>query len=227
MNRRSAAWLLAGLTMWVCACAPTLTGTPTWPGAKLDRAVLTEADFPPGVQYSRIIEQPGQPDGAQSPPSMSSMPPNCSDGLTKVIATSAERGPGSAVKYNVGYDGARIAMTVLSWPLDLAALENTAERCASFEVFFDDASPGIPMTTTRLPDAERAAADGADVLVYRQSMELPGEQSTIYMAFANVGSMATFGLVTAEPNTAIPVKASLPQTFLDVFGRQTARLRDF
>jgi len=38
----------------------------------------------------------------------------------RVIAGSAERGPGSAQKYIVGYDGARMVMTVLS---DLAFTE--------------------------------------------------------------------------------------------------------
>ncbi len=207
----------------VSACAPVLDGTPTWPGAKLDRAILTESDFPTGVQYSRLVEDPGRADGADAPPSMVSMPPGCSDGLTKVIADSAERGPGSAAKYDAVYDGARIAMTVLSWPLDLPALERTADRCTTFEVFFDDSSPGIPMTTTPLSADEQ---DGVDALFYQQTMTLAGEESSVYMAFANVGSMAAFGLVTAEPNTAVTAKASLPQTFLDVMGLQIERLRE-
>ncbi|CAJ1583906.1 hypothetical protein [[Mycobacterium] wendilense] len=210
------------VALLVSACAPVLDGTPTWPGATLDRAVLTEADFPAGVRYSRLVEDPGRADGADAPPSMATMPPGCSDGLTKVIADSAERGPGSAAKYDAVYDGARIAMTVLSWPLDLPALERTADRCATFEVFFDESSPGIPMTTTRMPVADE---DGADALVYQQTMTLGGERSSVYMAFANVGSMATFGLVTGEPNSDIAVKASLPQTFLDVVGLQIDRLR--
>ena len=49
------------------ACANTIAGTATWPGAKLERVVLTAADFPPGVQYDRLIEKPGQPDGAGGP----------------------------------------------------------------------------------------------------------------------------------------------------------------
>src|SRR3569833_1157241 len=103
-------------------CASTIAGTATWPGAKLDRTVLTAQDFPQGVQYDRIIEKPGQPDGEGGPPAMLSQPVGCADGLTRVIAASAERGAGSAAKYSVTYDGARIVMTVLTWKLDLDKL---------------------------------------------------------------------------------------------------------
>ena len=76
------------------ACANTVAGTATWPGAKLEKVVLTAADFPSGVQFDRLVETPGQPDGAGGPPAMLSMPEGCSDGLTRVIAASAERGAG-------------------------------------------------------------------------------------------------------------------------------------
>ena len=54
---------------------------------------------PQGVQYDRITREPGQADGAGAPPAMLSRPEGCSDGLTRVIADSAERGPGSAAEY--------------------------------------------------------------------------------------------------------------------------------
>ena len=75
-------------------CANTIAGTATWPGARLEKVVLTAADFPSGVQYDRLVEEPGQPDGAGGPPAMLSKPEGCSDGLTRVIAESAERGAG-------------------------------------------------------------------------------------------------------------------------------------
>lgn len=50
-------------------CANTVAGTAT--------------DFPQGVQYDRIAEQPGQRDGEGGPPAMLSKPEGCSDGLTK------------------------------------------------------------------------------------------------------------------------------------------------
>ena len=75
---------------------------------------------------------------------MLSVPKGCADGLTKVIAASAERGAGSAVEYVVGYDGARILVTVLSWPLDLDALAAEAQRCERFETFFDASSTRHP-----------------------------------------------------------------------------------
>ena len=43
------------------ACANTVAGTATWPGAKLEKVVLTAADFPSAVQFDRIVETPGQP----------------------------------------------------------------------------------------------------------------------------------------------------------------------
>ena len=201
----------------VTACSTIIAGTPTWPGATLEKVVLAADDFPEGVRYDRIRHQPGQPDGAGGPPAMLSNPPGCSDGLTNVIAGSAERGPGSAVQYSAAYDGARMVMTVLSWHLDLDALAQTAARCESFETFFDPTSPGIPMTTTKLP-----SEDGA--LVYQQTMNLNGMQSSIFMAFANIGPMAMFGITFPVANPGISVKASLPQTFLDVVTKQAERI---
>lgn len=205
------------LALALGGCAHVVTGTATWPGARLDRAVLTEADFPPGVHYERVVKGADQPDGAGGPPPMLSSPDGCTDGLTRVIARTAERGPGSAAQYVVGYDGARIAMTVLTWPLDLAALAATADRCAQFETFFDPSSPGIPMTTTRLDTAR------TDALVYQQTMRLGGQDNSVYFAFENVGAMAVFGIAFPTPNPSIPVKAALPQTFLEIAAKQADR----
>jgi hypothetical protein len=208
--------LLAALT----GCANTIAGTATWPGAKLDATLLTAADFPPGVQYDPLIEKPGQPDGEGGPPAMLSQPEGCSDGLTRVIAAAAERGAGSAAKYVVAYDGARMVMTVLTWNLDLDKLAATAERCAEYQTFFDPASEGIPMTTTRLPTAR------PDALVYQQTMDLSGTKSSVFFSFDNVDTMAAFGIAFGTPNPAIAVKGSLPQTFLDISSKQSDRLRD-
>lgn len=201
-------------------CADTVAGTATWPGAKLDRTILTADDFPAGVQYDRIVEKPGHPDGEGGPPAMLSKPEGCADALTRVIAASAERGAGSASKYSVVYDGARIVMTVLTWNLDLDKLAATAERCAQYQTFFDPSSEGIPMTTTRLQTSRPGA------LVYQQTMDLSGEKSSAYFSFENVGAMAVFGIAFPESNSAIAVKASLPQTFLDISGRQAERLQN-
>lgn len=214
MIRRAAlALLLVALT----GCAHPIPGTATWPGARLEKAVLTAADFPPGVQYDRITRSPGQPDGAGGPPAMMSNPEGCSDGLTRTIADTAERGPGSAAEYVVGYDGARIVMTVLTWPLDLDRLAATADRCAHFQTFFDPSMPGIPMTTTRLQTPR------PDALVYEQTMRLGSETSSAYFCFENIGRMAVFGIVFPTPNPSITVKAALPQTFLDVAAKQADR----
>jgi hypothetical protein len=203
----------------VAGCAHPIAGTATWPGERLEKVVLTAADLPAGVQYDRINKDPAQPDGEGSLPTMESRPQGCSDGLTRVIAGSAERGPGSAAEYLVSYDGARIAMTVLTWSLDLAKLAATADRCAHFETFFDTASPGIPMTTTRLQTSR------PDALVYEQTMRLNGVPSSVYFSFENVGQTGVYGVAFPTPNPAISVKGSLPQTFLDIAAKQADRAR--
>ncbi len=213
----TAALLVA--TAMAAGCANLIDGTATWPGARLEQAILSAKDFPPGVVYDRVSDEAGGPDGRAGPPAMLSSPKGCTDGLTRVIAASAERGAGSAAKYVVGYDGARILMTVLSWPLDLDALAAEAQRCADFEAFFDSSSRGIPMTTTRL-DTSRP-----DTLVYRQTMSLGGTESSVYFWFENVESAAVFGVAFPTPNPTIAVKASLPQTFLEIAMAQADRLR--
>lgn len=215
---RSGVSLLALLVAAVLTgCAHPIAGTASWPGARLDKAVLAANDFPPGVQYDRIIRSPAQPDGTGGPPAMLSTPEGCSDGLTPAIADSAERGPGSAAEYVVAYDGARIVMTVLTSRLELARLAAIAERCAQFQTYFDPSSPGIPMTTTRLQTPR------ADALVYQQTMRLANVDSSAYFSFENVGEMAVFGVAFPTANPSITVKASLPQTFLDIAARQADR----
>jgi hypothetical protein len=198
-------------------CGHTVSGTATWPGARLEKAVLTAEDFPPGVQYDRIVREPGQADGAGAPPAMLSRPQGCSDALTRVIAEDAERGAGSAAEYVVGYDGARMVITVLTWSLDLDRLAAAADRCARFEAFFDPSSPAIPMTTTRIETPRR------DALVYQQTMRLGDVDSSVYFSFENVGRMAVFGIAFPTPNPSVPVKGSLPQTFLDTTAKQAER----
>ena len=220
IRRRVGAPALAVLIVAVIAgCANTVAGTATWPGARLDNAVLTAADFPPGVQYDRLVEEPGTPDGAGGPPAMLSEPSGCSDGLTRVIADSAQRGPGSAAKYVVAYDGVRMMMTVLTWRLDLDRLAAAADRCEHFRAFFDPASEGIPMTTTRLETPR------PDALVYQQTMSLGNTDSSVYFSFENVDTMAVFGIAFPTPNPAISVKGALPQTFLDITAKQADRAR--
>ncbi|KUI11678.1 hypothetical protein AU193_14915 [Mycobacterium sp. GA-1285] len=217
IGRLAVAAVLTAATL--TGCAQSTEGSPTWPGARLDKALLTAADFPEGVQFDRVVREPGRAgDGAGAPPAMLSRPPGCSEGLTRVIAQSAERGPGSAAEYVVGYDGARIVMTVLTWRLDLDELAATAARCSRFETFFDESSPGIPMTTNRM-DTSRA-----DALVYEQTMQLGGVDSRVYFTFENIGTMAVYGVAFPTPNPTIPVKAALPQTFLDIAAEQAERV---
>lgn len=220
-NRPAILGVCALVAALLSACSSVVPGTPTWPGATLEKVVLGPADLPDGVQYDRVEFQPGRPDGAGGPPAMLSKPPGCSDGLTNVIASSAQRGPGSAVQYSAGFDGARIVITVLSWHLDLDELAQTAQRCETFQTFFDPASEGIPMTTTALADPVPGADDA---LLYQQTMNLRGAESSVYMAFANIGPMAMIGLSLPVDNPDIGAKATLPQTFLDVVGSQSERI---
>jgi hypothetical protein len=214
--RAAAALLLVAVAVSACG---TVTGMPTWPGARLNDSLLTAADFPAGVRFDRIREVRGQPDGQGGLPAMLSEPAGCSDGLTRVIAASAERGPGAAAKYTVAYDGARVVMTVLTSSLDLDQLAATAERCARYLTYFDKASEPIPITTTKLDHAR------PDSLLYQQSMQLQGTASSVYFAFENVGDWGMFGIAFPTPDPTITVKGSLPQTFLDITDKQSARLR--
>lgn len=199
--------------------APVVAGTATWPGEILERQALSASDVAAGAQYDRITEQPGQPDGAGAPGPLLSRPEGCTNALTNVIAQSAERGPGSAVKYSVIFDGARIVMTVLSWKLDMNKLRAQGERCANFEAFFDPQSDGIPITTTDLAGLD------PDALAYQQTMRLGSTPSSVYMAFQNVGDHGTFGIAFPAPNPGVTAKAELPQTFLDLFTAQVAKMR--
>lgn len=217
MSRGVAAVVLAA-TLCLAGCAHAVSGTPTWPGARLERSLLTRVDFPAGVQYNRIVEEPGQGGGADGPPGMLSAPEGCSDGLTRVIADSAERGPGSALKYVVAYDGSRMVMTVLSWPLQLDRLAATAQRCEHFEAFFDPTTPGIPMTTTALSTGR------PDSLAYQQTMRLGGAESSVFFAFENVGDTGVFGMAFPTTNPAIAAKGTLPQTFLETVAKQAERV---
>lgn len=207
--------VLAAITVGGCA----IEGTPTWPGARLADTVLTAADFPPEVQFDSIASPTGQADGGGGPPSMLSKPAGCSDGLTRVIAASADKGPGSAAKYSVAYDGVRIVMTVLTSPLDLDELATTAARCELYLTYFDEASEPIPITTTKMESTR------PDSLVYQQTMQLGGTENSVYFAFENVADGAMFGIALPTPAPSIAVKGSLPQTFLDVTAKQAQRLR--
>ncbi|KKW63573.1 hypothetical protein ABQF17_19660 [Mycolicibacterium elephantis] len=214
MRRRYAA--VALLVATLAGCTHQVAGTATWPGARLNKVLLTAGDLPAGVQYERTSEGAGEPEGGLTAPAMVSKPAGCSDGLTRVIADSGERGP--AAEYLVGYDGARMVITVLTWHLDLDRLAATADRCAHFETFFDPSSPGIPITTTRLATPREHA------LVFQQTMRLGDTDNTAYFSFENVGSMAVFGVAFPTPNPTVAVKGSLPQTFLDLTAKQAERI---
>ena len=210
----SAICVVVALALGGCA----IEGTPTWPGARLAKSLLTSDDFPPGVEFDRIDDAPGQPDGAGGPPSMLSQPEGCANGLTQVIAASGERGPGSAAKYSVAYDGVRTIMTVLTWPLNLEKLAAMASRCEAFLTFFDPASQPIPVTTTKLPSSR------PDLLVYQQTLQIGDTESSVLFAFENVDGSGMYAIAFPTPDPRISVKGTLPQTFLDIVDKQAERL---
>ncbi|MBX7430852.1 hypothetical protein JDV09_01805 [Mycobacterium sp. Y57] len=209
------AFVAALLAVLLAGCGHAVSGTATWPGARLERAVLTEADFPPGVRYERMMQ--GQGDGPGPAPPMLSRPAGCTDALTRDIADTAEYGAGSAIEYVATYDGARMVVSVLSWPLNLERLQATAQRCAAYRTFFDPSDPGIAMTTTRLQTPR------PDALVYEQTMHLPRAESSVYFSFENVGSIGVFGIAFPAPDPSIAVKGTLPQTFLELLSKQAER----
>lgn len=196
-----------------------ISGTATWPGARLEQVVLTAADFQPGVLYDRIVDHSVRPDGAGPPSAMLSKPQGCSDALTAAIAKTAERGPGTAATYGVSCDGSRMQFTVLTSRLDLDLLAAEATRCENYQVYFDPSSEGIPITTVRLPSPREGT------LVYKQSSTLNGFTQSTHAGFASVGSMSVFGIAVSLDDSSIGVKASLPQTFLNIVVRQADRLK--
>jgi hypothetical protein len=66
---------------------------------------------------------------------------------------------------------------------------------------------------------------GDEVLAYQQTMQLTGSPSSVYMAFQNVGRYGMFGIAFPTPDPSVEAKATLPQTFLDVFAKQAAKIR--
>ena len=218
-GRRVATSALVIALLSLTGCGKVVAGQATWPGAALENVMLTAADFPPGVQYNRVIDAPGGPEGGTRPPAMQSSPQGCSDGLTKLISDSADHGPGAAAEFVAAYNGARMVVTVLTSMLPLERLEAAADRCKEFRTFFDPSDAGIPITTTRL-NSERASA-----LVYRQTMRLNGQHNSVYFAFENVGTWAVFGIAFPTQDSSIRIKGTLPQTFLDTFGKQAQRMQ--
>jgi hypothetical protein len=55
-------------------------------------------------------------------------------------------------------------------------------------------------------------------------MTLGTESVSVYFVFDNVGSSALFGIAFPTSNPTIPVKGTLPQTFLDISTKQAQRL---
>ena len=210
--------VLVGLAaMGLPGCVQPISGTATWPGARLDKVVLTAADFPPGVNYGRIIENRAKPTAQAGSPPCCPIPGlfqrvdpgdrrlgRTGTGQCCQIRRHLRRGPDSD-------DRAHVAARPRS-------ARRRADRGADSRRF--DRRHRIPITTTKLPRTR------ADQLAYQQTMRLAGVENSVYMTFENVARMAVFGIAFPTTQVApIAAKATLPQTFLDIADRQaTARV---
>ena len=54
-------------------------------------------------------------------------------------------------------------------------------------------------------------------------MHLSDERDSVYFSFENIGNTAVYGIAFPTPNPSIPVKGSLPQTFLEITAKQAER----
>lgn len=102
-------------------------------------------------------------------------------------------------------------MTLLSWNLDMDSLRR-AERCAAFEAF-DPGLSGVPLTTTEL----------AGLIPTRwpiQTMTALQRRKNVLRSLVATPHWESH----SHPEPRIGC-ASLPQTFLDIFGKQAAKMR--
>lgn len=202
-------------------CAERTDGTPTWPGERLANSLLVADELPDGVQYDRVIADPG-PVAVNNQPivgSMPSEPPGCADGMSAGLVNAGKPGPENTARYIARFNGANIIVSVLRDKIDLGAVKSVANRCAKYQVFFDQDSPGTQMTT------EPVDTEVPDLLVYKQTMTLARGATTRYMAFGNINGMALISMSFDLRDPTITAVATMPQTFLDVVTAQAQKMR--
>ncbi|SHW68121.1 Uncharacterised protein [Mycobacteroides abscessus subsp. abscessus] len=102
--------------------------------------------------------------------------------------------------------------------IDLTNVKDVATRCAKYEVFFDTNSPGTPMTT------EPVQGGPVGVLTYKQTMIMPKGTTSRYMAFANVRGVAMVATSFDLRDPSVKATATMPQTFLDIVGKQVDKI---
>lgn len=200
----------------VAGCAVSVTGTAVWPGDIIERVILTQNDFPPGVKYERREKPDAASPSRPNPYTMRSVPEGCADGMTAVVREAAAAGLGRDSDYSVWYQNARFSIGVHTRPLDLERVAEVAERCARYRAFFGaENSDGLDITTTPI-DSPRPGG-----LAYRQTL---GSSNPVYMYFENVGSMSVSAMMLPLGDDRVSVSAELPQTFLEVAARQAERV---
>ena len=221
IGRRAAAAVLVVLTAALSGCAHAVQGTPTWPGARLEAALLTAADFPPGVQYDRIRETPGQADGGGWPACDAVQSGGLLGRAHPGDRGSAERGAGSAAEVRRvlrrradGDDAGVLA----------ARPRRAGRRGGPVRSVPDLLRPGV----ARHSDDHHPAADVASRCAGLPADHAAGRArgNSVYFSFENIGSGAVFAIAFPTPNPAITVKATLPQTFMDLVAKQAQRLED-
>ncbi|MBB4853694.1 hypothetical protein HNP40_001060 [Mycobacteroides chelonae] len=197
-----------------------MSGTATWPGARIAQALLTADELPAGTKYDRVVADPGPVtvNNQQVVGAMPSNPPGCADGLSPRLANAGRAGPENTARYIARFNGANIIVSLLRDSIDLTNVKTVATRCAQYEVFFDKSSPGTPMIT------EPVQGGPVGVLVYKQTMIMPRGTTSRYMAFANVDGVAMVATSFDLRDPSVTATATMPRTFLDIVAKQADKI---
>ncbi len=207
--------------MALVGCTQTVTGTATWPGARIAQSLLTADELPPGTKYDRVVADLGPVTVNNQQVVVGGMPSNpqgCADGLSPRLANAGKAGPENTARYIARFNGANIIVSLLRDTIDLTNVKDVATRCAKYEVFFDKSSPGTPMTTEPVQDGP------VGVLTYKQTMIMPRGTTSRYMAFANVHGVAMVATSFDLRDPSVKAVATMPQTFLDIVAKQVDKI---
>ena len=211
---------IAAFTLALVGCTQTVSGTATWPGARIAQSLLTADELPQGAKYDRVVADPGPVtvNNQQVIGAMPSNPQGCADGLSPRLANAGRAGPENTARYIARFNGANIIVSLLRDTIDLANVQAVASRCAKYEVFFDKSSPGTPMIT----DPVQGGPVG--VLVYKQTMIMPKGTTSRYMAFANIRGVAMVATSFDLRDPSVKAVATMPHTFLDIVAKQVDKI---
>ncbi len=211
---------IAASALALAGCTQTVTGTATWPGARIAQSLLTADELPQGTKYDRVVADlgPVTVNNQQVVGAMPSNPQGCADGLSPRLANAGRAGPENTARYIARFNGANIIVSLLRDTIDLANVKEVATRCATYEVFFDKSSPGTRMIT------EPVQGGPVGVLTFKQTMIMPKGSTSRYMAFANVQGVAMVATSFDLRDPSVKATATMPQTFLDIVAKQVDKI---